>query len=156
MLSIRLARVGRVNLPAYRIVVQEKTQAPQSKAVEIIGSYDPKAEPAKVVADKERLDYWLKAGAQPTLSLAELLIKQDLLKVEQAPIVQLERTRREASKKRMADKQAHKDQVAKDIKARNEAKQKAQEKPAAPVTETPKAEAKPEAKPEQKTEPEKK
>ena len=99
MLSIRLARVGRVNLPTYRIVVQEKTSAPVSRAVEIIGSFDPKLEPAKVEIDKERLDHWLKVGARPSLSLAELLIKQDLLKVEQAPEVTHERERREAAKK---------------------------------------------------------
>jgi len=135
MLSIRLARVGRVNLPSYRIVVQEKTSAPVSRALEIIGSFDPKSEPAKVDVSKERLDHWLKAGAQPTLSLAELLIKQDLLKVEQAPEVLHERKRREAAKKRQSDKRAWKDQVAKDIKARNEAKQKAQAKPEHPKQE---------------------
>jgi small subunit ribosomal protein S16 len=133
MLSIRLARVGRTNLPSYRIVVQEKTQAPQSKVVEIIGSYDPKAEPAKVIAKKERLDHWLKAGARPTLSVAALLVKQDLIKIEQVPELQHERARRDASKKRIGEKRAWKEQVAKDIKKRNEAKQKAQAKPAEPA-----------------------
>jgi small subunit ribosomal protein S16 len=133
MLSIRLARVGRTNLPSYRIVVQEKTQAPQSKVVEIIGSYDPKAEPAKVIAKKERLDHWMKAGARPTLSVAALLIKQDLIKIEQVPELQHERTRRDAAKKRVAEKRAHKESVAKEIKKRNEAKQKAAATPAAPA-----------------------
>ncbi|MFO0704970.1 MAG: 30S ribosomal protein S16 [Candidatus Andersenbacteria bacterium] len=147
MLSIRLARVGRVNLPSYRIVVQEKTRSPHSKVVEIIGSYDPKVEPAKLITKKERLDHWLKAGARPTLSLAELLVKQDLIKLEQVPELQHERARREAGKKRVADKRTWKEKVAKEIKARNEAKQKTQ---AAPKAEAPKTEAKPAAKPEEK------
>ncbi len=147
MLSIRLARVGRVNLPSYRIVVQEKTRSPHSKVVEIIGSYDPKVEPAKLVTKKDRLDHWLKAGARPTVSLAELLVKQDLIKLEQVPELQHERARRDASKKRMADKRAHKEKVAKEIKARNEAKQKAQAKPAEkPAAPEKKAESKPEEK----------
>jgi len=153
MLSIRLARVGRVNLPSYRIVVQEKTRAPISKVVEIIGSYDPKVEPAKVVANKERLDHWIKAGARPTISAAELLIKQDLLKLEQVPEVQHERARREASKKRIAEKRAWKEKVAKEIKARNEAKaapKKEEPKAEAKPAEAPKAEAKPAEKPAEK------
>ena len=135
MLSIRLARMGRKNWPSYRLVVQEKTRAPQSKVVEILGSYDPKSEPASVTANKERLDYWLKAGARPTISAAELLVKQDLLKLEQVPELRHERDRREAARKHQQEKHAWKEQVAKEIKKRHEAKQgsqKAETKPTEP------------------------
>ena len=128
MLSIRLARVGRTNLPSYRLVVQERTRSPHSKVVEILGSYDPKAEPAKIVANKERLDYWLKVGAQPTVPAAEILIKQDLLRLEQAPALKHERARREQSKKRFLQRRDWKEKVAKLKKERAEAKQKAQGK----------------------------
>jgi small subunit ribosomal protein S16 len=156
MLSIRLSRVGRTNLPTYRLVVQERTRAPQSRVVEILGSYDPKSEPSKVVADKARLDYWLSVGAQPTVTAAELLIKQDLLKLEQAPALKHERARRDGARKRMGAKRDWKDKVTKLKAERADAKQKAQgkgkeEEAAAPAAEAPKAEApKAEAKPEEK------
>lgn len=151
MLSIRLARVGRTNLPSYRLVVQEKTRSPHSRVIEILGSYDPKSEPSKVVAKKERLDYWLSVGATPTVSAAELLIKQDLIKVEQAPAVKRERARRDSARKRMTEKRSWKEQVDKLKKERADKKQKAQgkteEKPTEakpePKAEAPKAEAKP-------------
>ncbi len=130
MLSIRLARVGRVNWPAYRVVVQEKHRSPVSKTVEILGQYDPKTEPAKFEINKERLDHWMSVGARPTVSAAELLVKQDLLKIEQVPELQHERELREASKKRVGEKKAWKAQVEKDKKKRAEVKSKANEKPA--------------------------
>lgn len=133
MLSIRLARVGRKNWPSYRIVVQEKTRSPHSKVVEILGSYDPKSEPPKVVTNKDRIDHWMKAGATPTISAAELLVKQDLVKLERVPQLAHERARREAARKTQQEKRAWKEKVAKDIKKRNEAKQKAQAKPAEAV-----------------------
>ncbi len=129
MLSIRLARVGRKNWPSYRLVVQEKTRSPHSHVVEILGSYDPKSNPSKVVTNKERLDHWMKIGATPTISAAELLVKQDLIKLEQVPQLAHERARREAARKTQQGKRAWKEQVAKDIKKRHEAKQKAQAKP---------------------------
>lgn len=148
MLSIRLSRVGRTNLPTYRLVVQERTRAPKSRVVEILGNYDPKSEPSKVVADKARLDYWLSVGAQPTVSAAELLIKQDLLTVEQAPELKRERVRREQARKRQAGKRDWKDKVAKLKAERADAKQKAQGKKeeAAAAPAAPAAEAKPEEK----------
>lgn len=149
MLTIRLARVGRTNLPAYRLVVQEKTRSPHSRVVEILGSYDPTSEPSKVVADKARLDYWLSVGARPSVSAAELLLKQDLLKIEQAPDLKRERARREHARKRVSERRAWQEQVTKLKKERAEAKQKTQSKP---VDKQPEASGKPEAKPEPKPE----
>ncbi|MFO0702479.1 MAG: 30S ribosomal protein S16 [Candidatus Andersenbacteria bacterium] len=143
MLTIRLARVGRTNLPAYRLVVQEKTRSPRSRVVEILGSYDPKSEPSKIVADKARLDYWLSVGAQPSVPAAELLIKQDLLKVEQAPDLKRERARREHARKRLSERRTWKEQVVKLKKERAEAKQKAQGKPAEAAPAEKPAEVKP-------------
>lgn len=150
MLSIRLSRTGRKNLPSFRIIVQEKTQAPVSKVVEIIGTYDPKTEPALVKVKKERLDHWLKVGARPTVALAEILVKQDLITLEQVPELVHERKLREAGKKRVSDKKAYKDQVAKEIKKRNEAKQKAQAKPAEKPAEEKKPATQSETKPAEK------
>ncbi len=124
MLSIRLARVGRVNLPAFRVVVQEKTRSPRSKVVEILGQYDPKTEPAKITIDQERLNHWISVGARPTIAVADILVKQDLLKLEQVPQLQHERARREASKKRVSDKKDWQAKVVKEKKKRAEAKAK--------------------------------
>ncbi len=156
MLSIRLARVGRVNLPAFRVVVQEKTRAPRSRVIEILGLYDPKTEPAKVEINKERLDHWISVGARPTVSAAEILVKQDLLKLEQVPELIHQRELREASKKRVGEKKDWQAKVAKEKKKRAETKAKGQghAKPAADEAAKPSKDDKSEAKPDEKKEPE--
>jgi small subunit ribosomal protein S16 len=66
MLAIRLARFGSKKAPTYRVVVIEKDRARDSRAVEVVGHYNPCTEPAAVVIDHERLQFWIKNGAQPT------------------------------------------------------------------------------------------
>jgi small subunit ribosomal protein S16 len=71
---IRLRKVGRKKLPLYRIVVAERTAARDGRFVEILGTYDPKAEGAKkVVVDVEKAKAWLGKGATATDTVAALL-----------------------------------------------------------------------------------
>lgn len=73
MLMIRLARFGAKKKPSYRVVVIEKERARDSRAVEVVGSYNPLAKPAAVKLNHERIAYWMKHGAQPSDTVARLL-----------------------------------------------------------------------------------
>ena len=73
MLAIRLARFGAKKKPTYRVVVIEKERARNSRSIEVVGHYNPIAKPAQVQLDRERIDYWLKVGAQPSETVSRLL-----------------------------------------------------------------------------------
>ncbi|MBM3734859.1 MAG: 30S ribosomal protein S16 [Acidobacteria bacterium] len=73
MLKIRLARFGAKKKPAYRVVVIEGWRARDSRCVEVVGHYDPVANPAKVQLNHERLTHWVKCGAQPSDTVQRLL-----------------------------------------------------------------------------------
>ena len=73
MLAIRLARFGAKKKPTYRVVVIEKDRARNSRSVETVGHYNPVAKPAQVHLDHERIQYWLKNGAQPSDTVTRLL-----------------------------------------------------------------------------------
>jgi len=73
MLMIRLARFGAKKKPSYRVVVIEKDRARDSRAVEIVGHYNPVKHPAEVVLKHDRIEYWMKNGAQPSDTVARLL-----------------------------------------------------------------------------------
>ena len=78
MVKMRLQRVGRKKKPAYRIVVAE-SRAPRDGAfIEIIGHYDPLTDPATVVIHEDKALKWLRQGAQPTQTVANLLKKQGI------------------------------------------------------------------------------
>ena len=49
MLMIRLARFGAKKKPFYRIVVIEKERARNGRSVEVVGHYNPTANPAQVL-----------------------------------------------------------------------------------------------------------
>jgi small subunit ribosomal protein S16 len=73
MLAIRLARFGAKKKPTYRVVVIDKERARNSRSVEVVGHYNPVANPAQVEFDHERINYWLKNGAQPSDTVSRLL-----------------------------------------------------------------------------------
>ncbi len=75
MLAIRMQRNGRTHLPVYRIVVQEAQRHPLSgRVVAEVGNYNP--ETKKVVLDKEKVEFYLKNGAQPSSRVAMILQKE--------------------------------------------------------------------------------
>lgn len=75
MLMIRLARVGARKQPHYRVVVIEKDRARNGRALEIVGTYNPRTNPATVNLKRERVDYWVSKGAQLSDTVGRLLSK---------------------------------------------------------------------------------
>jgi small subunit ribosomal protein S16 len=76
MLMIRLARFGAKKKPTYRVVVIEKQRARDGRAVEVVGHYDPRTQPATVHLDHDRIAHWIKSGAKPSGTVARLLKSQ--------------------------------------------------------------------------------
>ena len=75
MVMIRLARVGAPKQPFYRIVVIEKDRARNGRSIEVVGTYNPRTEPATVVLKHERVAYWRGVGAQLSPIVAKLVEK---------------------------------------------------------------------------------
>ena len=71
--KIRLARHGAKKRPYYRIVVADSRCPRDGKFIEEVGLYNPCTEPAMVQFDLEKVDQWIKNGAQPTDTVASLL-----------------------------------------------------------------------------------
>ncbi|MEY4731117.1 MAG: hypothetical protein RL681_63 [Candidatus Parcubacteria bacterium] len=78
MLAIKLQRTGKKHQPSYRLVVAEKRSKMAAPPVEDLGSYSPRTKQANVNA--ERASYWLGVGAQPTVTVHNLFVKQGVLK----------------------------------------------------------------------------
>ncbi len=75
MVRIRLRRMGLKKQPTYRIVVCDKESPRDGSFIEIIGSYNPRTEPATVQVQEDRALYWMKVGAQPSESVQQLFRK---------------------------------------------------------------------------------
>lgn len=73
--SIRLTRRGKKKKPFYRIVAADSQCARDGKFLDILGTYDPMAEPALVEIKEERLQYWLENGATPSATVKSLIAK---------------------------------------------------------------------------------
>ena len=70
---IRLARVGARKQPHYRVVVIEKDRARNGRALEVVGTYNPRTNPASVDLKRERINYWTSKGAQLSERVGKLL-----------------------------------------------------------------------------------
>ena len=75
VVMIRLARVGARKQPYYRIVVIEKDRARNGRSIEVVGTYNPRTNPASVELKHERVAYWRSVGAQLSLTVEKLVTK---------------------------------------------------------------------------------
>jgi small subunit ribosomal protein S16 len=72
---IRLARVGAPKQPYYRVVVIEKDRARNGRSIEVVGTYNPRTNPASVNLKLDRIAYWRGVGAQMSTIVAKLVTK---------------------------------------------------------------------------------
>lgn len=73
MLKIRLSRFGTKNKPKYRVVVIPEENKRDGQYLEMIGHYDPTIKQAKFEIKKDRFDYWVRVGAQPSEAVKKLM-----------------------------------------------------------------------------------
>lgn len=124
MLKIRLSRAGRKKLPFYRLLVTNHTSPRDSKFLEKVGTYNPllaEDQAQRVTINKERIEYWLSVGAQPTQRVAKFLVA---LGVEGAEKYKPDYTPKEKGsnlKKKALEKLAKEAEAAEEAKAEAEA-----------------------------------
>jgi len=75
MLMIRLARFGAKKKPFYRVVVIEKERARNGRSLEVVGHVNPVTVPAQVLLKHDRIDHWVKSGAQMSDTVKRLVEK---------------------------------------------------------------------------------
>jgi small subunit ribosomal protein S16 len=72
---LRLARMGARKQPYYRVVVIDKERARNGRALEVVGLYNPRTNPATVDLKRERIDHWVSKGAQVSDRVGKLMSK---------------------------------------------------------------------------------
>jgi small subunit ribosomal protein S16 len=72
MVRIRLRRVGGKGQPSYRIVAAEKESPRDGRFLEILGSYNPRTQPATIDLLEDRVYEWMSKGAQPSESVEQI------------------------------------------------------------------------------------
>jgi small subunit ribosomal protein S16 len=70
---IRMMRTGAKKRPAYRMVVADSRRQRDGRFLEILGHYNPLAQPYELVIHKDKVERWLTRGAQPSEQAASLL-----------------------------------------------------------------------------------
>jgi len=138
--KIRLARGGTKKRPFYRIVIADERAPRDGNFIEKVGNFNPmlpKDHKERLIFSKERVEYWLKVGAQPTERVQKFLAEHGLV---DAPKV-TEKTKQHLPKAKAQERMKQKEEAS--IKAEEAAKAAA----AAPVVEEPAAEPVAEAAP---------
>jgi len=76
---IRLTRKGSKKKPYYRLVAADSESPRDGKFLEVLGTYDPKRNPAQISLQKEKIQQWLERGATASDSARAILKSQGLL-----------------------------------------------------------------------------
>ena len=77
--KMRLTRLGDKKSPSYRIMVIDSRKARDGEYIDKVGHYNPTANPAEVVIDKEKAADWLAKGVQPTETVRALLLNAGVI-----------------------------------------------------------------------------
>ncbi|MCC6642448.1 MAG: 30S ribosomal protein S16 [Deltaproteobacteria bacterium] len=73
MVKIRLTRAGATKRPFYRVVAIDERDKRDGRALEFLGTYDPKTTPPSVKLDVAQVDAWVAKGAQLSETVRALL-----------------------------------------------------------------------------------
>ena len=122
---IRLSRYGAKKRPFYRIVVADVRSPRDGRFIEKVGTYDPlkqKSDKSRISLQLDRIEHWIKSGAQPSSRVNQFLSDAGLTKIQKSnnPI--------KAKPKKKAQER---------LKAKEEQVKKKEEAKAAPAEEKP-------------------
>lgn len=73
--KLRLARMGNLNRPYFRMVAAEESFRRDGRFIEIVGFYDPLKKPDWAEVKTEAVLKWLARGAKPTDTVKRILAK---------------------------------------------------------------------------------
>lgn len=78
---LRMKRMGKNKYAFFRIVAADSRRSVKGgKYIEELGYYNPTTNPATVKLDKEKVQKWLKRGAQVSLTMKSIIKKMDIKK----------------------------------------------------------------------------
>lgn len=77
MIKIRLKRFGRKKLASYRIIVIKSSARRDGRPVEEVGFYNPMTKETRL--NTQAITKWLNCGAQPTLTVKNMLLKAKII-----------------------------------------------------------------------------
>ena len=145
MLVIRLLRIGKKNQPSFKIVVTEKRNPPRGgRFVEQVGTYNPLTKERAL--NKERIQYWMSKGAQPSNTVYNMLVKDGILEGSKISVHKKSKKKEEKPKEEPPKEEAPKQEEAKPEEKKEEpAKEEKKEEP----SKEEKVEQKPEEKPKE-------
>jgi small subunit ribosomal protein S16 len=129
MLAIKLQRIGKKHQPSYRLVVAERRSKMAAPPVEDLGAYSVSTK--KAAFNKERILHWIKMGAQPTLSVHNLLVEQGTITTKKLAV--------KMKKKAVAAEGSKTEKTAAPVTAQAEVIQESQASGEVAVAETPAA-----------------
>ena len=71
--KLRLMRMGKKKQPTYRLVAADGRSPRDGRFIEVLGTYEPRADPSRINIDNDKAVGWLRKGAQPTETVQKLL-----------------------------------------------------------------------------------
>jgi len=91
MLKIRLQRVGRTNVPTFRVVLTDSKNSTKSgRFLEVLGSFDPRDDKSKLIKT-DRVKHWLSKGAQLSGTLHNFLVHTKVIDGKKINVLPMKR-----------------------------------------------------------------
>ena len=103
MVTLRLSRVGKTKHATYRLVVMDRARDPWGRFIEVVAAFDPHKKQENLYNIKrDRIDYWLSKGAQPSDTVRNLFIDLGIMTGKKGKTIALSTTRKAKMEKAKA------------------------------------------------------
>lgn len=73
--KIRLMRIGSKGRPFYRVVAVDGRRKRTGGYIELLGTYNPLTEPKQIILKQDRIDEWVKNGAELSTGFLRIIKK---------------------------------------------------------------------------------
>jgi small subunit ribosomal protein S16 len=107
-LKIRLRQQGRTNRQTYRVVVADSRNPRDGKYIEMLGWYNPFQAENNVQIDADRLNFWIKQGAEVSEKVEQLATRAAPLVVQEMQSKRHAKRVKSAAKRRVLNAQKKK------------------------------------------------
>jgi small subunit ribosomal protein S16 len=91
-----MSRIGKKKQPYYRLTLAENTKDTFGKSHEILGSWNPRSK--ELVMKEDRIKYWLSKGAQPSVTVNNLLVEKGVIEGKKQTSVKIKKNKTKKTK----------------------------------------------------------
>lgn len=87
MLALKFTKIGKKNMPYFRLIAVDSHKDPWGTYLENLGNYNPRTKECKL--NEEKIKFWLSKGAKASASVHNLLVTKGIITAKKVSVTNI-------------------------------------------------------------------